>query len=985
MPTSRTAALTLLMALAAAAVDAQTNSSIAGTVTDATGAVLPGVTVEVTSPALIEKVRTAITDASGQYQVVELRPGVYTVTFALPGFATVKREGVELTTGFTATVNGELRVGAVEETVTVSGQSPVVDVQNVQQQHVMTRDVIDAIPTARNFANLGTLIPGTTLYGYGRALDVGGSFGHANQMLMIHGSRSTDQQPLVDGMFVGFIGFGFMTFALPDANTEEINIETVAHSAETETGGVRVNMVPRSGGNLFTGSGYYSYTNHHLQSDNLDDGLRSSGLTAVTSTNYLSDFSASAGGPIARDKLWVYAGGRDWRTHGFGIARFDADNRDFVYTPDTGRRPAPLDKDSWNGTARLTWQASRRDKISANLIYDYLCHCTQAFSGTFEALTMPEADQTADYFNRIGQVTWVRPATSRLLFEGGFSYTFNTLDERAVSTAIAPPALELSTGLSFRARSGAPGLNELFPLILSKVYVGRASMSYVTGSHALKVGVALNPGTYHLHRRSVGDYLVVLLNGSPVQAQFYTTPYDERARWNKVALFAQDQWRLRRFTLNLGVRFDRHTSTYDEARLPATAYLPARSFPEEDVLSWKDVSPRLGVSYDIFGNGRTALKVSLARYLATESYGLANSVSPAVTSTGRLARTWSDANGDFVPQGDPRNPLPNGELVGPSPNASWGQPVNTLTDDPEWRKGWGKRGYNWEVNAGIQHELFPRVSVSASYDRRRYGNFTVIDNLAVSPADYDPYCITAPSDERLPGGGGQRICGLYDVTPSKAGAFNRYRTLASNYGDQYEYWHGVDFLVNARLQQGIILQGGLDTGKRVTDNCDVVTKVDNPSTLYCHAETPFWAPSVKFLTSYPLPGRFVAAATFQRIPGYGDSTNPNVQAIYVARNAQIAPVLGRDLAAGPNGTVSVNLIPPGSEASDTVHQLDLRVSRQFTWRASRIRASFDLYNALNANPVTQWNQTYGTTGAAWMTPTAILPGRLGKFSVQVDF
>ena len=329
-------ALALLVAPGARA--QQTNSSIVGTVADTTGAVLPGVTVEVSSPALIEKVRTATTDASGQYRIVELRPGVYTVKFTLQGFSNLQREGIELTTGFAATVNAQLRVGSLEETITVSGQSPVVDTQNVQQQVVMTRDVIDAIPTARNFANLGTLIPGTTLYGYGRALDVGGSFGHANQMLMVHGSRSGDQKPLIDGMYTGFIGSGFMTFAIPDTNTEEINIETVAHSAETETGGVRVNMVPKSGANRFGASTYYSYTNDKLQSNNLDDNLRSRGLTAVTRTDYLSDLSASFGGPIARDRLWFYTGVRDWRTHGSGVARFDANPNDFVYTADTSAR-----------------------------------------------------------------------------------------------------------------------------------------------------------------------------------------------------------------------------------------------------------------------------------------------------------------------------------------------------------------------------------------------------------------------------------------------------------------------------------------------------------------------------------------------------------------------------------------------------------------------------------------------------------------------
>jgi hypothetical protein len=642
-------AIVSMVALASSVAAQQTNSSIVGSVSDTSGAVLPGVTVEVSSPALIEKVRTAVTDASGQYRIVELRPGTYAVKFALAGFSTVQREGIERTTGFAATVNVQLKVGSLEETITVSGQSPIVDTQNVQQQVVMTRDVIDTIPTARNFANLGTLIPGTTLFGYGRALDVGGSFGHANQMLMVHGSRSGDQRPLIDGMYVGFIGSGFMTFALPDTNTEEINIETVAHAAETETGGVRVNMVPKAGGNRFSGSAYYSYTNHNLQSDNLDEDLRQRGLTAVTKVDYLSDLKVSVGGPIAKDRLWFFTGGRDWRTHGSGVARFDTNPADWVYVADTNRVPAPLNKDSWNTTTRLTLQAPAKDKISANLIYDYLCHCTQAFSGTFEALTMPEADQTANYFNRVAQATWQRPQTSRLLFEGGFSYTFNTLDERAVPNAVAPPAQELATGLSFRARSGAPGLNEFFPIIFSKTWVARFTASYVTGSHALKMGYGSNPGTFRVTRNALGDYLVVMLNGVPNQAQFFATPYSTSSRFNKNMLFVQDQWTLKRATFNLGVRLDQHLSSYEAISEPTTRYLPARAFDGADVLNWKDLSPRLGMSYDVFGNGRTAVKVSLSRYLAAEGAGTADSVSPAVTSTARLARSWVDSNGDYIP------------------------------------------------------------------------------------------------------------------------------------------------------------------------------------------------------------------------------------------------------------------------------------------------------------------------------------------------
>jgi hypothetical protein len=266
----------------------------------------------------------------------------------------VEREGIELTTGFNATVNVDLRVGEVNETITVTGESPVVDTRNVIQQRVMTRDVIDAIPTAKNFANLAALIPGTTLFGYGRAQDVGGSNGHSNQGVMIHGSKFGMQEPMIDGMRVGFGGGSFMTLSYADSNTEEINLGITNISAEAETGGVRVNIIPRSGGNELTGTVFGSYTNEALQSDNLDDALRARGLTAVDRIDYLSDVSGALGGPIVRDRLWFFGGYRNWDTKRFGTIRFDSDPTDWRYTPDLTRDPAKLDKENWNASTRFT-------------------------------------------------------------------------------------------------------------------------------------------------------------------------------------------------------------------------------------------------------------------------------------------------------------------------------------------------------------------------------------------------------------------------------------------------------------------------------------------------------------------------------------------------------------------------------------------------------------------------------------------------------
>lgn len=253
-----------------------TTGSIAGLVRDTTGAVLPGVTVEAASPALIEKTRTVVTDDQGQYKILELRPGQYTVTFSLAGFATVKREGLELTTGFTAQVNAELRVGSLEETVTVSGASPVVDVQNVRTQNVLSRGALDTLPTGKTIQAWAALTLGAVTVGGGQ--DVGGNRGEQAGSMVFHGGRSVDQRLYIDGMTYNIAAgqSGGWNIILKNnvLLTQEITLETGGMSAESEAAGVQINIVPKDGGNAFNGSFLGLYTGHGLQSSNLTDTLR---------------------------------------------------------------------------------------------------------------------------------------------------------------------------------------------------------------------------------------------------------------------------------------------------------------------------------------------------------------------------------------------------------------------------------------------------------------------------------------------------------------------------------------------------------------------------------------------------------------------------------------------------------------------------------------------------------------------------------------
>ncbi len=289
-----------------------------------------------------------------------------------------------------------------------------------------------------------------------------------------------------------------------------------------------------------------------------------------------------------------------------------------------------------------------------------------------------------------------------------------------------------------------------------------------------------------------------------------------------------------------------------------------------------------------------------------------NNVHPVIAATNSVARTWDDRNnlginGDFIVQGDPLNPLANGEL-GPSPNNNFGRPNTTLAFDPDWATGFNARPYNWETLVTFQHELFPRVGVEVSYNRRSYGNFIVNDNLLTAPTDYDPFCVTAQVDPRFPSGSPSQICGLYDLNPSRVGQVSTLRTYSGKYGKQIETWNGLDLNAQVRLPGGAFLQGGAALGKQVMDNCDVVTKLDNPSTYQCRRESGL-LPQVKLMGNYPLPwwGLQISGTLQSSIPDPVGGANFDYNyfglgANVVYNNAAIAPSLGRTLSTAPAAT-----------------------------------------------------------------------------------
>jgi hypothetical protein len=957
-----------MLVLAASTSSAQNDSSIAGVVKDTTGAVLPGVTVEAASPALIEKVRTVVTDAAGQYKIVDLRPGSYTVTFTLPGFSTVRRDGIELNSSFAATVNADLRVGSVEETITVSGEAPTVDVQNVVQQRVMTREVLDGAPLGtKQAAAVGALIPGVVA----SSQDVGGTQFTAAS-IAIHGGRSGEMLILFDGMDASNgqgRGGAYTTVQSNDAAVQELGLEVSGLSAESELGGIRTNLIPRDGGNTYKGSFFGNYTNDHFQADNLTDRLKALGANSTNRVLRIFDVNPGVGGPIAKDRLWFFAAGREFQARQAQAGLFyNSSPLPYVFTPNVAQ-PAYETTTDGNISLRLTGQASPRNKISIQHQY-----AIQTFDHYYAGNTTLEPDATLAYDAHpqyFSQASWSSPVTSRLLLEAGAS--FGNKDYVWTPQPGADPNAfaytEKSTGLSWGNATQTLGHHG------SHNTNARFAASYVTGSHALKFGLNFLHSSSHWTQYMTGnEETLQLLNGVPSSVTVFAMPltFDEVTKAN-VGLYAQDQWTMKRLTLNMGVRFDYLNNYVPAEHNGPGPFVPNRNvdFAEVDgVPDWKNVSPRLGASYDLFGDGKTAIKASLGRYLEgpnlTAFTRLAN---PANSIAVSATRTWIDANHDFIPQASE---------LGPLNQSTFGLSTIVTTYDPA---ALTTRGYNWEFSTALQHELMPRMSVNVAYFRRSYGNIRVTQNTAVTSADFSPYCVTAPSDPRLPGGGNNPLCGYFDVNPNKFGKTLNVIKVAPDAQDVYD---GVDLTESVRLMHSVNVSGGVSIGRERTNNCYALNDLSLMAAFTgarlqsrCDVRPPF-QPNVKFLVVYPLPwGGIQAGAAFQSIPG------PQITASYAATNAQILPSLGRNLAAGVNGTATIDLIPPGTEYGERLNQLDLRGSKVFRLGGGRsIQANVDLYNAPNVDTVLALNTTYGPL---WQKPASILQARFFKVSVQFQF
>jgi hypothetical protein len=942
-------------------------SAVTGVVKDTSGAAMPGVVVEAASEVLIEKVKSTVTDGSGGYRIADLRPGTYTLTFTLTGFNTYRRDGLQLPAEFTATVNAELTVGALEETITVTGASPVVDVTSAAKTSVLDREAIDAIPTGRSIQGMAQLVVGVNL----NLPDTGGARAMQQTYMSTHGMSTSNTTVMVDGMMVnGLQGDGAIQSYFNDAMNSEVSYQTSAIGAETSSGGVRLNMIPREGGNRWSGDFKIASRPGSWQSSNLTDRHMQRGLSAGNAIDRIIDYTVAAGGPIVRDRLWV-----------FGTTRYFSVNNYIANTFFDDGRQGIDDQYIFNALGRVTWQASPRNKFSAYFdeIHKYRGHDMQANYDPETAATVwnsPAYHTTA--------IKWTSPVTGNLFLEAGFSnnteYYTNEYQEGIEkprgSAEWFATAAKNELDLGGYTQAGPTNTTES-PV----AFYWNAAVTWVTGDHTVKIGVNSRQGTFKHTREANADLIQQYRSSStgvrwsvPNSVLIRNTPLAYGERLNRdLGVYIQDTWQLNRLTANLGIRWETLNSKVLAGRSPAGRFVPERSFDEiVDVPDWNDFAPRLGLVYDVFGNGRTAIKYSLNRYNLSRTTGIASNYNPLVAVTTTLP--WRDVNGDDVAQGErgcAGYPRVGCEISFAGLSSNFG--VRALNEYGEYPRTW-----NLESGLELQHELFGGMSIGASWWKGDFHNLTTTVNRAWTLADYTPYTWYDPLSGRP-----------FEVYARSVAASQRPTSNLDTYDpERKQSYEAFNLEGRWRIPGGGQIFGGLSYERERAKAC---TAPDDPNyasgaTFNGRALCDEYALDIPYRPGVKLSGtRDIGWGVNFSVAFQNNSSPTSSRLMSVVRGVTRYPAnCPAPCPAGqiimPTGvfgqpSMTYNLEAARATSVERIVQLDFKVSRMF--RAGRLSVipTFEVFNVNNSDAIISYITT-NALSSAYLSPNSIMQGRM---------
>ncbi|MFM8534834.1 MAG: carboxypeptidase regulatory-like domain-containing protein [Acidimicrobiia bacterium] len=915
-----------------------TTGSIAGVVTDASGAVLPGATITLSGDRLIGGPQTQVSDTGGAYRFDRLAPGAYQVKFELQGFRNVERPDVRISAAFVATINAKMEVGSLSETITVTGESPTVDVRSNVQQTVMNQEILEGIPTGRDPWSLAKLIPGVQVATY----DVGGTQSMQQSSMSAHGSSTADVSYNIDGATVNWPGGGGgATMIYYDQGMfEEVNYMTSAIPAEMLAGGININMVTKDGGNQWKGNLRYSFSNNDLQSDNFRATRQLVPSFRGNATDVTYDLNLAGGGALIQNKLWLNGTVRKWIVNKF----VNATNADGTQALD--------DNDLKNYSGKLVYQVTPNQKVMGSYFRnnpirghrrdsnDIIPDIASVVQGN------PVQTSQAKYTGIKGGLVY---ESSFSVMDGQTDYTYQPETDRSLVRIIDTGTTEVFNAST--REDHQPNSRTQFDNVFT---FGKSGMG---GEHLFKAGVQWSRLYYGSDYSVLNDHWLVYNNRVPVSIRQWNSPAFSENVATVTGIFLQDSWSMNRLTLNVGARWDHYVGKLPEQSAPGGTFGSPRTVAAQEVIDQSIAVWRAGASYDLTGNGRTALKASVSRYGLQVGIDRVTNVNPL--TVGSRDCPWSDLNNN--------RRYDAGEITGACPAFSGGSVTGYAADGVDWP-------YSDEITAGFETQLPGAVRMGAMFyyrtNRKQMGQVNTLQPASA----YTAHTVNIPNG---PGGT------VANPRPTTATVYNisaAANTQAANVRDNVDYldttYKGVEFTATKRFSRKWQMQMGFTLGKNEGGVAGGTDLNDPNNTLFPtgiignDSEQ-----ALRVSGSYTLPWDISFSGSVVANNGY-----PYVSTFNLTRAAAAAQGITLTRA-----SQTIQLSKRGDERYENVIMADVRLSKAFRFGGRSFTPQIDFFNITNADTVV--NATTAV-GGSYLLPAGgdpILSPRTIRVGFSLNF